>query len=376
MHKQQRDGNASFSRFYMDSEVAKNTCNYRSLSVSLLDNSAAIKPLLQQQLSIAITLTGCKACALSGVGIAPADTPGSSLVLPEMIPLYRLPDDTVVLYRSAIALKLAPLWQLPVLDIAHQLVASFLTINQDTTGQICLDFSVEVLSSGWIEFQLSDWGLATWLQHSTHAFHHDAPQPWGECVSPDKFFPVQYAHARCCSLLRLAHTQGLIKLRDLDFNTQDLRNRPPSPPNLGGTGFTPPKVGGSGGQNDGICVSPNTVSWQLVEPNPIPWLNDDQEADTGKVLLRLVYPAEQRLIAQILDVQDVMNDQAQLSGVKLATALSIVFERFYSSCRIWGEVKSQTPKLAQARLGLVVLTQALLRSLLQDYLGVPAPIEL
>ncbi len=37
---------------------------------------------------------------------------------------------------------------------------------------------------------------------------------------------------------------------------QDLRNRPPSPPNLGGTGFTPPKVGGSGGQNDGICVSP------------------------------------------------------------------------------------------------------------------------
>ena len=25
---------------------------------------------------------------------------------------------------------------------------------------------------------------------------------------------------------------------------QDLRIRPPSPPNLGGTGFTPPKVGG------------------------------------------------------------------------------------------------------------------------------------
>ena len=337
MHKQQRDGNASFSRFYMHSEVAKNTCNYRSLSVSLLNNSAAIKPLLQQQLLIAITLTGCNAGSLSGMGIAPADTPGSAELLPEMIPLYRLPDDTVVLYRSAIALKLAPLWQLPVLDIAHQLVASFLTINQDTTGQICLDFSIEVLSSGWIEFRLSDWGLATWLQHRTHAFHHDAPQGWGECVSPDKFFPVQYAHARCCSLLRLAHTQGLIKLRDLDFNT---------------------------------------VSWQLVEPNPIPWLNDDQGADTGQLLLRLVHPAERRLIAHILDVQDVISDQGQLSEVKLATALSIAFERFYSSCRIWGEVKSQTPKLAQARLGLVVLTQALLRSLLQDYLGVPAPIEL
>jgi energy-coupling factor transporter ATP-binding protein EcfA2 len=40
--------------------------------------------------------------------------------------------------------------------------------------------------------------------------------------------------------------------------TEDLRIRPPSPPNLGGTGFTPPKVGGLGGQNDDVCVSPET----------------------------------------------------------------------------------------------------------------------
>ncbi len=38
--------------------------------------------------------------------------------------------------------------------------------------------------------------------------------------------------------------------------SQDLRNRPPSPPNLGGTGFTPPKIGEAGGLHDGICVSP------------------------------------------------------------------------------------------------------------------------
>jgi WD40 repeat protein len=40
--------------------------------------------------------------------------------------------------------------------------------------------------------------------------------------------------------------------------TEDLRIRPPSPPNLGGTGFTPPKIGGLGGQNDDVCVSPET----------------------------------------------------------------------------------------------------------------------
>ena len=37
---------------------------------------------------------------------------------------------------------------------------------------------------------------------------------------------------------------------------QDLRIRPPSPPNLGGTRFTPPKLGGLGGQNDSVCISP------------------------------------------------------------------------------------------------------------------------
>jgi WD40 repeat protein len=40
--------------------------------------------------------------------------------------------------------------------------------------------------------------------------------------------------------------------------TEDSRIRPPSPPNLGGTGFTPPKIGGLGGQNDDVCVSPET----------------------------------------------------------------------------------------------------------------------
>lgn len=303
----------------------------------MLDNYAAIKPLLQQQLSIAITLMGCNACDLSDMGIA-RDVPRATDLPPEMIPVYRLSDHTAVLYRSAIALKIAPLWQLSVSDIANQLVSSFLTINWDSADQICLDFSIEVLSSGWIDFRLNDQGLATWLQHRIYAFAPPAsPLPLLKSVTSDNFFPLQYAHARCCSLLGLAHTQGLIELTDLDFNT---------------------------------------VNWQLVEPNPIPWLNDDEGGDTTQLRLRLVHPAEQRLIAQILDVQDVMSEQSQRSAVKLATALSKAFEKFYSQCRIWGEVKSQTPKLAQARLGLVLLTQTLLRSLLEDYLAVPAPVEL
>ena len=52
------------------------------------------------------------------------------------------------------------------------------------------------------------------------------------------------------------------------------------------------------------------------------------------------------------------------------------WEEFFKHCRIWGEVKTKTPKLAQVRLGLVAVTQKLLRSLLQDSLGVCAPMEL
>lgn len=324
----------------MESQVAKNTSNCQSFSVSLLGNSAAIKELLQQQLVAAMSL--------SGIGMATADAPGCAELTPEMVPLQRLSDDTCVLYRSAIALKLAPLWQQSPLDIANQLMTSFATISQYTPGQICLEFSVEVVFPGWINFRLSAQGLAAWLQHLVHTklrlivAHGEVNSPLSSSsplfssspLSPSSLsslFPVQYAHARCCSLLRLAHRQGLIKLKDLDLKTLD---------------------------------------WQLLEPNPIPWLNDDQAA------LRLVDPAEKRLIAQILDSRDALSDPSQLSQRKLASALSNEFERFYSNCRIWGEVKIETPKLVQARLGLVAVTQALLRSLLQDHLGVPAPAEL
>src|SRR5919199_1366796 len=51
---------------------------------------------------------------------------------------------------------------------------------------------------------------------------------------------------------------------------QDLRIRPPSPPNLGGTGFTPPKVGGPGGQDDSVCVSPEQEKQVFVNRNPLP----------------------------------------------------------------------------------------------------------
>jgi len=53
-----------------------------------------------------------------------------------------------------------------------------------------------------------------------------------------------------------------------------------------------------------------------------------------------------------------------------------LFSRFAHGCRIWGEVKIHDPELAQARLGLLIATQLVLRSVLEDKLGIVAPVEL
>lgn len=373
----------------MESKVAKNTSNCRSLSISLLGNSVAIKPVLQQQILASI--------ALSGREFVTNDLPDKAEITLETIPMHRLSDNTGIVYRSAIALKLSPLWQLTALDIANKIAESIATSCQDTSNegtgdwgqqevktqksnsqslspsQVCLDFSVEVMFPGWMQFRLSDRGLATWLQQliqipallsdwenkssigfqrqgevgerETQIKNRYSPEPdithQGQLTERAKnahsLFGVQYAHARCCSLLRLAHRQGLIKLSDPDCKT---------------------------------------LGWQFVDPNPIPWLYGDPGMESESMRLRLGHSAERGLIAQVLDGIEQISHSTPASAIKLANALSDGFEKFYSACRIWGEVKTETPKLAQARLGLVGVTQKLLRSLLQDQLGVTAPLEL
>lgn len=341
----------------MESKVAKNTSNYRLFSISLLSSSVCIKAVLQQQILASIAL-----CSRS---LAIPALPGKALGRYALIPLNRLSNDTTVLYRSAIALNLAPLFQLPALDLAYQLTDCLATIRQDTSNQVSLDFRVEVCFSGWIHFHLSEQSLASWLQQliqipvllsdwqgnlllglptkeiknrlSEKLESTPPDQLVKRLQNPSHLFKVQYAHARCCSLLRLAHRQGLIQLSDSECNARN---------------------------------------WQILEPNPIPWLNDHPEGEMDSKRLRLGHWAEWDLIHQILDEFDQIERLDSVSALKLANALSQAFETFYGTCRIWGEVKTATPKLAQARLGLVGVTQKLLRSLLEDQLGETAPIEL
>ncbi|MEG3880115.1 DALR anticodon-binding domain-containing protein [Microcoleus sp. herbarium7] len=263
----------------------------------------------------------------SGTGILPV------LEKSAVFQLNRAKDGARVLYVSAIALKLAKTWQQTPQDLAAQLAA--------TLEPLCSpNFAVKAAPAGFIELELTDAGLGFWLQHLAQT---KLPVPESRILSPvvsaDRLFPIQYSHARCCSLLRMAHRERLISIAQPDVATA-------------------PQI------------------WSLLVPNPIPWLDSGDR-------LRLVHPAERSLISQLITVLDNLapaiancSREKPVNYLKLADNLSAAFQTFYSQCRIWGEVKIETPKLAQARLGLVLATQSLLGFILVNLLNSVAPLEL
>ena len=256
------------------------------------------------------------------------------------IPLQRFQEGTGIRYRSSVALKLAALWHLPPLEIATELAAYLCTSVDDAQGKMDLqNLTIQVIPPGFIDFQLTDAEIARWLQLlmagelsssqgvpnyrlpiTDYPLLITCPQPLSNLSK------VQYIHARCCSLLRLGHQEKIIQLND-------------------------------------------SPALMLVYPEPIPWLTADGQ-------LQLVHPAECRLIAQLLGLLDELGGMNQPKWVKRAFDATQAFETFERECRIFGEVKTQMPHLAQARLGLVGVTRAILKLLLQDRLGIVAPIEL
>ncbi|MEH2008309.1 DALR anticodon-binding domain-containing protein [Nostoc sp.] len=271
----------------------------------------------------------------------------------EKIPLHKGRDNSKLFYISGVALRLS--------KSQNQKAMEFASAIASDISEICGGvFSIQIVPPGWIHFELTDSTLATWLQSvavgSSGGDEGDegridapcpmphtpcpmpnapCPMPHAQCPMPNSLFAVQYAHARCCSLVLLAHREGLIKLREPVPNS-------------------------------------SPAFWSLIAPNPIPWLNSDGT-------LRLNHPDERRLIAELVEVVDNIkcpDISGSVKWEKVGLNLSQAFEKFWSSCRIWGEVKITSPEVAQARLGLLMATQSVLRYVLEENLGVFAPLEL
>lgn len=251
------------------------------------------------------------------------------------IPVNQIKNCYPVKYGSAIALKLTHFLDQSPLDIADRIVGSLENLDPavSSLGGICpQDFTIKIIPPGMIEFTFTDQAIATWLEQiSQNLFPIPVIEKNLE-VTPN-LFSVQYSHARCCSLLRLAHREKMITLK--------------------GSEATP-------GQT--------FPAFQITEP--IPWLTD-----RGK--LRFIAQSEYQLLTKIVEVVDHLESSFHPQRwEKIAYQFSETFQQFYSQCQIWGEVKRHTPELAQARLGLVLITRSLLHFLLQEKLGVDAPLEL
>ncbi|WP_414549919.1 DALR anticodon-binding domain-containing protein [Anabaena sp. CCY 0017] len=249
------------------------------------------------------------------------------------LPLYKGRDNSRILYISGVALRLAKSHNRTSLEIANGIGSHLSAIREDV-------FSVKIVPPGWIYLELSHPFLATWLQSllvTNVKAEGEIEARKITIQNPARVFAIQYTHARCSSLVQLAGREGLIKLRELSPD-----------------------------------ISESAALDYLVSEEHIPWLNDQQK-------LRLNHPAEGRLIAQLVQVIDYLESPDLSDAVnweKVALDLSQAFEAFWSQCRIWGKVKISAPELAQARLGLMIATQSVLRCLLVDKLGTNAPLEL
>jgi arginyl-tRNA synthetase len=246
-------------------------------------------------------------------------------------PLYQGRDDQRILYISGVALQLSKSHNQTPEEIASGIVSHLSGRNADVV-------SVEIVPPGWIYLQLTHGFLATWLQSLVVTkVQADGDMSISKIskLNPSRLFAIQYAHARCYSLLLLAHREGLIQLNDFGDD-------------------------------------PQATFASLTSAQQIPWLNDEQK-------LRLSHLSEGRLLSALVTVIDNLEFpdlNASVNWEKLALDLSQCFESFWCQCRIWGEVKISDPDLAQARLGLMIATQSVLRILLVSKLGAVAPVQL
>ncbi|WP_404790741.1 hypothetical protein [Altericista sp. CCNU0014] len=206
---------------------------------------------------------------------------------------------------------------------------------------------------GWLYVSFGPQDLAKWLQTLVGA----APELWLPAraeegsrkmesgISRDPvLFELQYAHARCCSLLRLARQEKCLPLDDI------------------------------GDLGDPSC-------WQTP---------------TGELLLQA--KPEQALLRALMQFPQSLSPQKAIYGNRLLKVLgsetrlewslpqkhlrkqawvwSQLFCDFYRECRLFGDVRETSPALARSRFALIAIVRKVLAFVLEDVLQLDAPAEL
>lgn len=256
-----------------------------------------------------------------------------------------------LVYRSAVPHQIGSDVNMSAAKVATTLAAKLaIHVSDHTSFQIPADLSptllahidIQATSSGYLEFRLDDWAIAQWLncltQPTTPLFDFAKLYACPAQPSLPSLFSIQHAHARCCSLLRLAAQRQII----------------------------------------GLNWQKQAAQWQWTQTNSISWLTPEQK-------LRVNHASERQLINQCLTVLDKLpwqgitlpeNIQPPLLNSSRITALAQdlaqAFSTMHQHCQIWGALETEGRDRQTVHLAMILVTQRLLCGLLTG-LGVIAP---
>jgi hypothetical protein len=251
------------------------------------------------------------------------------------IPIYRI-NLAEYQYVSPIAQVVAAKIDLTPVEICQRLQLPLATANVSHFNH--LQLMVWCSDSGQIYFQITPSSMMIWLDyiHSLQSKVDDvgsAPMRLhsGSAAQASVSIAI-YAHARCCSRLRMAGTENIIALND---------------------------------------------RWQITTPN---WsiCDRDRSQNCSRTDRSFIFqlPAENRLIQAFMDVLDGIYSGRPQNWAKLSVKLAERWLEFDRDCQIFGDTKRQNPQLVRARCGLTAIARRYLQVLLEEYLGMEAPVEL
>jgi arginyl-tRNA synthetase len=249
-----------------------------------------------------------------------------------------------IIYQSSIPLKLAKISKLPPVVIAKEIMAK-INFDHNNFQQI---WQGEILPTGLINWRLTDYGISLCLQEIISINWHDLTAsllPTKMLIKQD-YFAMQYPFMRCNSILKLAEYDHLIKLDCTSVNDLQQEKR---------------------------------QILRMIQPSILQWLNQ-----TDQLLLQ--QSAERELIVYQNYIFDLIfyhqasyhlnfapayqPDHSNINWLKIVEQCAEKFDQFDRHCRIWGEIKDDDRPLAEARLGLILITHHLLAYVLTQ-LNIP-----
>lgn len=319
----------------MDNNVSKktNSHNFFKLRLNQEKLDISLKNLLKQELLLILDLYQQKLKMriepklvqnlLAAMTISPKRNNSSHLSPAQFLP---------IIYACPLGLSLATNLQQSPPTIMEQI--GYLLSSQDESNLEQGQLLTEIVPLGWINFYLDAKLIADWLGRSlfwSQINVIDRQQSPNRAIYPleltsANLFPIQYIHARCCSLIRLAARENLITL------TTNLE--------------------------------------QIKQLQSISWLDPEHN-------LWLTERTERNLLQQLLIVSDSWLENPDVRRwTKLGLSLSQNTAIFIADCRFLGEVKQNYPQKAIARLGLIALVKFWLEKILVEKLKVAAPREL